>query len=183
MAQQRRVYRWGDWGRARSIFGGLAFRLQKAADQGLWEEAQAAARRLKKNIYEQRYPHLPLSEWQVREKSRTGKDPRILIEDGSYVRAIQAMHLGRGAYGVGIANGDEENVGKGTLHEWGGTNSLGNFVPARPHYRIELERIRAGRLPTLTSYLAEVLQGRSFISGSGTDNELFGVDSLDELLP
>lgn len=173
-----RVYRWGDWKKARSIFGGLAFRMQKAVEQGVWEEVQAAERRIKKNIFEQNYPHLPLSEWQANKKEREGKDPRILIEDGSYVRAIKAMHLGRGTYGVGIPSDDQENAAKGHLHEWGGTNNLGRFVPARPHYRIELERIRNGRLQRLSHYMNQALQGKDFVSSRG--NRIIGVDSVEE---
>lgn len=177
-----RVYRYGDWKQARTVFTGLAFRLQAAADVGLWEEAQAAARRIKKNIHEQNYPHVPLSEWQSRDKDRAGKDPRILIEDGSYVRAIKAMHLGRGAYGVGIDASDKENAAKGVMHEWGGRNNLGHFVPARPHYRVELERIRGSRLIELRKKLADALDGKRYLTSMPGSNSLVGVDSLDEIL-
>lgn len=177
-----RVYRWGDWGQARTVFTGLAFRMQKAADRGLWADTQASARRIKANIFAQRYPHIPLSDWQSAEKSRDGKDPRILIEDGSYVRAIKAMHLGRGVYGVGIEAGDEENAGKGAMHEWGGRNNLGHFVPSRPHYRIEIERIRGSGLRNLTDAMADVLRGKRFVSTMPGENSLTGVDGVDELL-
>jgi hypothetical protein len=176
-----RVYRWGDWGQARTRFQGLAFRLQAAADRGLWAEAQAAAQRIKRNIYSQNYPHVPLSEWQTRDKANAGQDPRILIADGEYVRAIRAIHLGRGAYGVGIAADDKKNADKGVMHEWGGVNNLGHTVPARPHYRVELERIQGGGLQTLRSYLASALGGKAFVSSVPGSTDVIGVDGLSDL--
>jgi hypothetical protein len=176
----KNVYRWGDWAKARSIFNGLAFKLQSAAERGIKEEAHDAVKRIRKNIYEQRYPHLPLSEWQTREKEDAGHDPRILIQEGSYVKAIRAMHLGRGSYGVGIASGDSTNLGKGLLHEWGGTNNLGKYVPPRPIYRTELERIKSGGLKPLRKHLNDVLAGKRYLASSG--NRLVGVDDLSELI-
>lgn len=174
-----RVYRWGDWRQARTIFNGLSFRLQKAAEKGMWEVTQASARRIKHNITSQNYPHHPLSEWQASAKAAAGQDSRILIADGSYVKAIRAMHLGRGAYGVGIPSEDQLNVDKGTMHEWGGRNNLGHLVPGRPHYRVELERLKNSGLRTLSDYLRDAMQGKSYLSSKGSS--VVGINHKSEL--
>lgn len=150
-----RVYKWGDWQKARSRFRGLAFRLERAADRGLKEEAEAAARRLRNNLfagnYEEFWPELAPATVARKEAKGHGDNP-MLIDDGEYVRAIEAFHLGRGVYAVGVR--DPRLAAIGEQHEWG----IG--VPSRPHWRPELERIRTGRLSSIGAAMRSVLEGR-----------------------
>lgn len=155
-----KIIRHGDWGKARRIFEGLAYKLERVTERSLKQEAEAAVRRIKNNIFAQNYPHVPLSDWQRKKKAEEGKDPRILIEDGKYVRAIKAIHLGWGRYGIGFPAGDTRNAERGKILEFGGRNALGRVVPARPHFRVELERMRNGRLPTIREGIHKVLTGR-----------------------
>lgn len=153
----------GDWKRARSIFQGLAFRMNEAVGHGAMEDVRRAERRIKANIYGQNYVkrglHPELADSTRERKAREGKDTRVLIEDGDYVRSIKAMHLGRGVYAIGVRADDEENAEKGIMHEFGGRGPKGP-IPARPHYRPELERLRQERLPSVREGLNRVLKGR-----------------------
>ena len=155
---RRRGYRYGDWGEARSIFRGLALKLRRVTEKGLENEAEAAVRRIRNNIFAQNYEHAPLSEWRKEEKEEKGLDPRTLMGEGGYVRSIESFKMGKGEYGIGIQ--DEEYAERGKLLEWGGRNSLGRHVPARPHFRVELERMRNGKLPILRKGIKDVLRGR-----------------------
>lgn len=154
------IRRTGDWPQARRVMSGLAFKLHRVTERGLKEEAEAAVRRIKNNIFAQNYPHAPLSEWQREHKAKTGGDPRTLIEEGKYVRAIDSFRIGRGQYAIGFRAGDERNAERAKLLEFGGKNNLGRYVPARPHFRVELERMRNGRIPTIRKGIHKVLTGR-----------------------
>lgn len=146
------VHKTGDWKKARRIFNGFALKLRRAAERGMQEEADAAVRRIKNNIFAQNYNHTPLSpEWAAR-KDEAGDDPRTLIQTGGYVRSIDSFRLGKNTWGIGVK--DEEEGKKARSHEYG----IGN--PERPHFRVELERIRVGKLPLIRDAMRRVLRGR-----------------------
>lgn len=157
-----KVYRFGEWTRARNRFNGLAFRMQQAVESAQEQEARGMARRIKHNIRAQNYQHTDLADETVERKAREGKDPRILIEDGDYVEAIEPIRLGRYQWAVGVR--DPKLAEIGNVHEWGGHGPQGQTIPERPHYRVELERIRGltpgRRLPTIAAALARVLAGQ-----------------------
>lgn len=144
----------GQWKRTQYVLQRLPSNLRRELDRGVKEEAQAAVRRLKHNIFHQNYPHAPLKPETAKRKEKEGKDPRILIEDGEYVRAIKEIHLGWGHWGVGVT--DERLAEIGATHEWGSEEKR---IPPRPHYRIELERIRSGGLRSLREGIIRALGG------------------------
>lgn len=159
MARQRKTfYRTGDWGKARRTLNGLHFKLRAAADKGMQEEAEAAVRRVKNNIWAQNYDHAPLSDWQETDKAKKGQDSRTLIADKDYVRSIESFKMGKNEYGIGFQ--DEEMGNRAKLLEFGGTNNLGRHVPERPHFRVELERIRSGKIPNIRKAMQAVLRGQ-----------------------
>ena len=153
-----RVYRWGDWDRANRIFNGLGFKMKAVLESSAKAEAEATARRIKRNIFAKAYPHADLAEATKKRKEKLGKDPRVLIEDGEYVRAIEAISLGRGDWAVGVK---DEKLGKlAATHEWGGVTPKGSRIPARPIYRLELARIRTGVLRGIKAGMEDLLSGR-----------------------
>jgi hypothetical protein len=159
------VYLFGDWKRTERRFNGLAFKLQRGAMWSVQREAEAMARRLQANIFSQNYlgpGHPPDAAATVERKEEDGLDTRTLIERGDYVRAIAAIRLTNYEWSVGVR--DPRLAFVGELMEWGFHNArTGRPVPARPHYRVEMERTRnrspAQRLPTLTTAMARVLAG------------------------
>lgn len=164
----------GDWAIARSIFRGLAFKLERAADFGAMQDAQAIASNVRRGILNRWYEAYwePLSEQRKEEKT----DPRILVGEGerggNYVDHIEAFHLGRGRYAAGI-RGDENNpnVLKGLTHEFGSNPGIKHPVPARPHWRVELERYKARgvRRSSIADAMAKVLTGRKVPHGLKVD--------------
>jgi hypothetical protein len=148
-----RVYLWGDWQRARSTFNGLAFRINTAADAAARVQVQVAAERIKANLNAQAYMHEPLSPETVLKKAREGKDPRTLIEDGTMRDAIEGFHLGSGMYAVGIRDPQIAEIGE--AHEYGTSK-----MPARPIFRVELERIKGELGKAVRSAVARALRIR-----------------------
>lgn len=159
------VIMFGDWEVARRRFSGLAFKFQRATGWGIQQEADAMARRIRNNIFAQNYVgngHPPDAQSTVERKEEEGKDTRTLIEDAAYVNAITAIRLARYEWAVGVRDPTLAFIGE--LMEWGFYNvRAGREVPARPHYRTEMERIRniapGQRLPAITTALAAVLGG------------------------
>lgn len=115
-------------------------------------EMDAAARRVRNNIRAQNYPHAPLSPETLKDK----QDPRILIEEGDYVNSIEGIQLSPRIWGVGVRE-PGENAEKAKTHEYG---SADGKIPSRPHLRVEIERIRVGRLPSIRVGIARVLAGK-----------------------
>jgi hypothetical protein len=157
----------GQWQQARSRFRGLSVRLNLAARAGLKNDAQQVAERIRHNILSRNYDGVwaPLAPSTVQRKSHEGKDDRTLIEDKDYVDHIEAIHLGGGRWGIGIREGGDHNVEKAFTHEFGSVSGAAH-VPARPHFRVEVERYLAGgaRRITIADAMGRVLSGgiRSF---------------------
>lgn len=159
------VFLFGDWERTKRRFNGLAFKMQRGAAWSVQQEAEAMARRIRNNIFAQNYlgpGHPPDAASTVERKEEEGKDTRTLIEDGEYVRAIEAIRLGRYEWSVGVR--DPRLAFVGELMEFGFYHAKsGEEVPARPHYRTEMERTRSmspgQRLPSIATAMARVLGG------------------------
>lgn len=170
------VIMFGDWEPARRRFNGLAFKFQRAAGWGVQAEATAMARRIKNNIFAQNYVghgHPPDAQSTVERKEEAGKDTRTLIEDAQYVNAIEPIRLARYEWAVGVRDPVLAFVGE--LMEWGFYNvRVGREVPARPHFRVEMERLRTiapgQRLPSIANALARVLDG-TFTDDAFTEGE------------
>lgn len=162
----------GQWTQARSRFRGLAIRMNLAAEVGMGGDAKALAYRIRHNIlsrnYETHWP--PLADSTRAEKH----DSRTLVETQSYVNSIVPIHMGGGRWSVGIREGDHKNVEKAFTHEFGSAPGKKPSVPARPHFRPEVERYLAGgaRKLRIADAMADVLAGkvvRRFDDGGGED--------------
>lgn len=159
------VIMFGDWGLAKRRFNGLAFKMQRGAQWSIQQEAEAMARRVKNNLYAQNYVgpgHPPDAPATVAKKEAEGNDTRTLIETSRYVDGIEAIRLGRYEWSVGVR--DPTLAFIGTLMEWGFYNARADEdVPARPHWRTEMERTRTAlpgqRLPAIQTAMAAVLGG------------------------
>lgn len=162
----------GDWAIARSIFRGLAFRLDTATQLGGKAEAEMLAAQVRQHIlagtFEGIWPALS-EDYAARKQKEVGEQPVLVHgkrkkddDTKRYVDSIEGFQLGRNRWAVGV-KGDESspNVQKGLTHEWGSREGKKPAVPARPHFRPTLELYRTsgagGRI--LAAMLSGAIQG------------------------
>lgn len=117
--------------------------------------AEGLAKELRDAIYKNRFKMKPLTAAYLAYKREHGLDPRVLISQKKYVRAIKAMPTPFGSR-VGIARGVRTDGGKriryDALQKWleyGTRHRLPNgrvvVVPARPHWRPMMKVWRENR--------------------------------------
>lgn len=176
-----RLEKFGDWAKARRVFDGMAFRVRDAAEAGMREDAEALARRLRHNILYQVYaPSWPsLADRTIDSKVRRDADLRMLVDgkstshEGRYVDAIEAFKTGAGVWNVGVR--DETLAKIGLTLEYGG----GKNIPARPHWRVEFERLQKESTWKYSRVAAAV--GFVIATGAkyGRPERLFGDEDAD----
>lgn len=160
------VEQWGDWHRARRVFHGLGFKMQKASFRLVRDEAELVAARIRANLASQAYArsepgHAPLSPETVANK--VANEDKILVETEEFLHAIQVHQNGPRTWLVGV-QGDERLVKRAAANEWGASaanTSRGQTIPERPVFRVEMERIRAdGTLQKLPTAFRRIFEGR-----------------------
>lgn len=125
----------GDWGRAQRAINKLS-RTGVDAVAVVRTQAELSKNRIKRNIERQVY------DWPGPSPNSRPLDPRLLIETGQYVDAIDVVQFGPLMFGVGIPRGTTNDKGVdlgfiGMAHEYG----YGN-LPPRPHWRREYRVFR-----------------------------------------
>lgn len=135
---------YGQWNEVRKLLGkgNLGYVISHAYHIAAYSQAEAIRRNIIQNIEGQAYNHTPLKPKYKEWKIKKGLDPRILIATGSYINAIEVFKGGKNTWCVGIKKGKKNKEGI-ELRQIGKWLEYGTkHIPARPHWRIEMAKVK-----------------------------------------